>query len=356
MRIGFDAKRYFYNRTGLGNYSRVVVDSLAQNQPDCNFYLFAPGKPDWQAKWPNLHLHTLPNRFPWQRVWGVAKHAQQEQIDVYHGLSNEIPAGLKRRNIKSVVTIHDVIFRRYPEYYKAIDRFIYDRKTAFAVKHADVVIATSHATANDLQEFYGLDAGRVQVIYQPIDASWYNFETGDVQMERPYFLYISSFTQRKNHGTLIQAFSAIHKQTDCDLVLAGATGETLELCKRFVKNEGLTGRVHFEADCEPGRLRLLTQQAKAFVYPSLFEGFGIPLAEAAAKGLPLAVSDTAIFRELAGEAGLYFNPNNAEEMASVMLDVLRPEYAAQMQQGREMLLGKIRAQEMVERLMGVYGG
>jgi glycosyltransferase involved in cell wall biosynthesis len=103
-------------------------------------------------------------------------------------------------------------------------------------------------------------------------------------------------------------------------------------------------------------LRLLTQQAKAFVYPSLFEGFGIPLAEAAAKGLPLAVSDTAIFRELAGEAGLYFNPNNAEETASVMLDVLRPEYAAQMQQGREMLLGKIRAQEMVERLMGVYGG
>ena len=99
MRIGFDAKRYFYNRTGLGNYSRVVVDSLAQTQPDCDFYLFAPGKPDWQAKWPNLHLHTLPNRVPWQRVWGVAKHAKQELIDVYHGLSNEIPAGLKRRNI-----------------------------------------------------------------------------------------------------------------------------------------------------------------------------------------------------------------------------------------------------------------
>jgi glycosyltransferase involved in cell wall biosynthesis len=353
MRIGFDAKRYFYNRTGLGNYSRTLVNTLAQTYANDHFVLFTPGNPVFEPATANLHLHTLPKNLPMQRLLGIARHVQQEQIDVFHGLSNEIPLGLKRRGIASVVTIHDVIFRRFPEYYPAVDRFIYHRKTAYAVKHADVVIATSQATANDLQEFYSVPPSKIQVLYQPIDPLWYGYEKSEPPA-RPYFLYISSFTQRKNHGTLIQAFSAIHQQTDCDLLLAGAAGPTLEQCKRFVQAEGLTHRVHFETDCEPGRLRVLAQQARTFVYPSLFEGFGIPLAEAAAKGLPLAVSDTAIFRELAGEAALYFNPNRAENMAAVMLDVLRPEYAAQLQRGRETLLAKIKAEVMAEKLMGIY--
>lgn len=354
MRIGFDAKRYFHNRTGLGNYSRSLVHALAEHQPQDEFWLFAPGVAHGPALWNNLKTFNAAGKGARWRSSGIGRDLQRMDIDVFHGLSNEIPMGLKQKGIPAVVTIHDVIFRRFPGYYRYFDRLMYHWKTAYAVKHADIIVATSQATADDLMKFYRAAADKIEVVCQPIDPSWYTAAAADVPESAPYFLYVSSFTGRKNHGTLIEAFSKISRQTDMNLVLAGAAGETLERCRRFVLHEGLQERVRFYPDVAADELQALMQHAAAFVYPSLFEGFGIPLAEAAAKGKPMAVSDIAVFRELAGEAALYFNPNSAEEMGAVMLDAIRSEYQAVMEQGRQHLLGSLKPAAIADRMMAIY--
>ncbi|MCC7297823.1 MAG: glycosyltransferase [Bacteroidia bacterium] len=150
MRIGFDGKRYFNNKTGLGNYSRSLVHLLAENFPNDECVLFTEKPAETEVQLPNLRVFAPEKKGLFWRSFGMAKDAQNMGIDVFHGLSNEIPFGLKKRGIKAVVTIHDVIFKRYPGLYPVFDRLIYHLKTKMALKNADKVLATSKATAHDL--------------------------------------------------------------------------------------------------------------------------------------------------------------------------------------------------------------
>lgn len=132
MRIGFDAKRYFLNRTGLGNYSRDLVRILEEFYPD-NSYIKYSSKIN--GFWFNsdsikVPLGLLNNLLPslWRNKW-IVKDLIKDNIDIYHGLSGEIPQGLNKTTIKSIVTIHDLIFLKYPELYKPIDRLFYNKKS-----------------------------------------------------------------------------------------------------------------------------------------------------------------------------------------------------------------------------------
>ena len=352
MIIGFDAKRYFNNRTGLGNYSRSVVEALLKNHPENQYTLFAPGQKGTVLPSGITIAETLRKGSIW-RVFGMKKDLVRAGIQVYHGLTNEIPLGMNGSGVKTVVTIHDLIFKRFPGYYNFVDRWIYHLKTGYALRNADIVLAASETTANDIRLFYKKEQAKIKVVYQPVDAVWYEKPAAS-PVKSSYILYVSSFTQRKNHGSLIEAFVKIQKQTDLHLVLAGAEGETLEKCRSFVEAEKLTDRVHFFADCDFVTLHALVYGASLMVNCSFFEGFGIPLAEAAVCGRPMAVSDIAVFREIAGKAARYFNPNNSDEIASVMLESLAPEYQAEMEIGRGELLSKIDATAVAEQLNQIY--
>lgn len=354
MRIGFDAKRYFHNKTGLGNYSRSLVHTLAENFPEDEFWLFDKTGGKLSEEFNNLKIWKPAMRKAMWRLTGQAKDAFENKIQLYHGLSNEIPLGLRRHKIASVVTIHDVIFRRFPDYYPLTDRMIYHQKTKYAVKNADMVIATSRNTADDLVELYKVNPDRIRVVYQPVQKHWYHRPETGRPIVSDYLLYISSFTGRKNHSTLIEAFSMISKQTDAMLVLAGSSGETLTDCKKFIAHEKLESRILIYENCSPEVLNTLMHHAAGFVYPSYYEGFGIPLAEAAVKGLPMAVSDIPVFRELAADAATYFNPNRATEIADNMLALLRKEYIATMESGRIQLLKKIDPVRISSEMMQLY--
>ncbi|MBL7812485.1 MAG: glycosyltransferase family 4 protein [Bacteroidetes bacterium] len=354
MRIGFDAKRFFHNSTGLGNYSRSMVYALARHFQQDEFWLLNAKPVSFDPEFPNLHLY-VPNRpTPLWRSLGIARDIQALQIPVFHGLSNEIPVGLSRKNIRSVVTIHDVIFRRFPDYYPILDRNIYHFKTRYAATRADCIIATSQATAADLQEFYGVSASRIHVVYQPVAETFYTRPVLPQVHPRPFFLYVSSFTGRKNQGALIEAFGRIRKLTDMDLILAGKSGETLETCRNMIRSAGLQDRIHLFTDCETEILQNLVHQCEAFVYPSLYEGFGIPLAEAAAAGKPMAVSNIGVFRELAGPAALYFHPNKMEEIADAMLKLQLTDHTLPMAKARETLLEKLEPGRLAAQLMQLY--
>ncbi len=352
MNIGFDAKRYFNNRTGLGNYSRSVVDALLKNNPENRYVLFAPGQEGRKIE-PGLDVAETRSKGSLWRFMGMRNDLIKQGIQVYHGLSNEIPVGLAGSGIKTVVTIHDLIFKRFPGYYRFADRWIYNVKTSYAVRYADIIVAASQTTANDLHLFCKVDSSRIKVVYQPVAPCWY--EKADAPpVNHPYVLYVSSFTQRKNHGTLIEAFAKIQKQTDLHLVLAGADGETLEKCRSFVQSEKLADRVHFFVDCGFSTLHSLVYGASLVVNCSFFEGFGIPLAEAAVCGKPMAVSGIPVFKEIAGKAARYFKPNNADELAAVMMESLAPEYQAEMASGRAEILKKIDAADIANKLNMIY--
>jgi len=157
MRIGFDAKRAFFNRSGLGNYSRNILLSLNRFYPDNQYFLFTPPN-DGQLFSEEALTEISPQGlsailpFLW-RYKGLGKTAEKYHLDIFHGLSNELPRDVRHAKAKSVVTVHDTIFMRFPQWYKWHDRWLYEQKTAFACENSDVVIAVSEQTKEDLMRF-----------------------------------------------------------------------------------------------------------------------------------------------------------------------------------------------------------
>jgi glycosyltransferase involved in cell wall biosynthesis len=333
VRIAFDAKRYFFNRTGLGNYSRRWVHLLAERSTGNDIILCTPQKPEPMPVLPPQCRLLGPEHFALgYREWFIGAQLNKQSVDLYHGLSNELPFSAASMRCRKLVSIHDLIFKRYPGFYPMIDRRIYDIKSRFACKHADLIIATSETTAKDIQTFYRVPASRIRVVYQDVAPEFFHLQQS-IQprlLEAPYFLFVSSFTERKNHALLIEALHRIHKQTAHQLVLAGARGPTLEICQRLARSLGIGARVHFFPNIHQELLMQLYRHADGFLLPSSFEGFGIPLAEAMAAGVPCAASDISVFREVGRDACLYFRSGDRDAVAEAMLRLLMPEQRAQL--------------------------
>lgn len=317
LRIGFDAKRYFNNSTGLGVYARNLVQHLVHYFPNNSYYLYTPKK--------KLDITTPPKASVIQasgcplfwRSIGINQHIKQVQLDIYHGLSNEIPLN---RNSKTryIVSIHDVIWLKMPETYKAIDRFIYTQKTAHACKYSDKIIATSEQTANDIQTYFKVKENKIHVLYQTVEQLALNQLPSPIN--GPYFVYLSSFEKRKNHLLLIEAFAKIHSQTNRKLILAGRAGKTLDTCNKMIQSLGLADKIILKIGISETEKIQLLQHADAFVYASENEGFGIPLIETALHNTPLILNNIPVFNELAGENALYFNIHNTTELAHILLN------------------------------------
>ena len=350
MRIGFDAKRFFQNASGLGNYSRKLIADLHQFRPEFDLQLFVQKKIEDSSE---SIVYPSGNSKFW-RVWGMGKSMSKCNLDVFHGLSNELPLDVPQ-NIRKVVTIHDVIFKQYPNYYPLIDRNIYHLKTSFALSKADKVIATSDATALEIQKYYKVKDHQLEVVYQAVDSEYYNHKAHFLNDEK-YFIYTSSFTKRKNHLTLIQAFDLSKKQHNWKLKLVGLDGEMTGFIQNQINQLGLNDRVEVILNANQETLYQLMKNASAFVYPSLFEGFGIPLAEAAAVGLPMAVSRNAIFTELAEESALYFHPNDERELASQLIALTTDDARIKQLSSRNNLLNKIDSQRIVNQMAQIYLG
>ncbi len=348
MRIGFDAKRYLYNNSGLGNYSRALISGLKQYHPENEYLLFTNKIPENYTE-TDLEIVLNPSGGKGYRSFGIVKDILRSRVDLFHGLSNEMPYALNK-HVPVVVTIHDVIYRRYPGFYPWVDRQVYHFKTGYAVKHADLIIATSQATADDLVLFYKAHPGKIKVVYQPVDPGFYSKGSSDHSPSEPYFFYHSGFSARKNHASLIEAFALIKKQCSWNLVLAGRNGDTLEICRRLIAHEKLEDRVRILENISQEHLMEAMKNAAAFVYPSLIEGFGIPLAEAAACGLNMAVSNIPVFRELAGDSVNYFHPNKPDEMATAMMDL----YFAEKAQDHSGILHKINPEKTTLALVDIY--
>ena len=326
MRIGFDAKRAFNNHTGLGNYSRFVIEALLKYASQHEYLAYTPKPPRDNKSGLKLSPKrptTLVGGGLW-RSWLINNDLKKDNVDIFHGLSNEIPFGIRKSGVKSIVTIHDLIFVRYPELYPAIDRFFYQQKFRYACENADAVVAVSQQTKDDIMEFYKIPAERIRVIYQDCQSSFHqSIDNQSIltikskySLNKPYLICVSSFSERKNQKRLVEAFQQLHLN-DYELVLVGGKSKYAE---EIIQNSPHNTRVLYGVPSPD--LPALYQGASLCVYPSFFEGFGIPIVEALHSGIPVVAATGSCLEEAGGEGALYANPLNVNDLANKMRQVL----------------------------------
>jgi glycosyltransferase involved in cell wall biosynthesis len=344
MNIGFDAKRAYQNSTGLGHYSRTLISSLAEFFPGNNYYLFAPKITNTFNTTGFTNIHPVsPVHFPaslfksvWRSNW-VKKDLQQHHIDIYHGLSHEIPMGIARTGIRSVVTIHDLIFERYPEQYNPIDRIIYRKKFRYACKNADKIIAISLQTKQDIIDFYKIPEEKITVCYQSCNPAFNEIISEEKKeatrqlynLPAVFYLYVGSIIERKNLLLICKALKQLNPALP--LVVIGDGGAYKQKIKSFIAENGLIDRVIFLSENPSAKssgsyrsavdFPAIYQMATALIYPSIFEGFGIPVLEALYSRLPVITSNVSCLPEAGGNAALYVNPETENELAEAMFAV-----------------------------------
>ncbi len=332
MKIAFNAKLAFSNSTGLGNYSRYVLDILCRYYPQHEYVAFTPnthGVPQMQrllARHANLFV-AGPGR--WQcpelwRLWGMADDVAQQGADVFLGLTGDLPLKIKKTGVPSVVTIHDLIYLRYPQYYNAIDCRIYAYKMRRACEAANRIIAVSECTKRDVVRFFGIDAERISVVYQGCDAAFtaQHDRTKEDEVSRRYalpekfVLSVGTIEERKNTLLLVRALPSLPKEIA--LVLVGRRTPYTARVEKEAERLGVAQRLHIFSNVPFADLPALYRLASVFAYPSRFEGFGIPVLEALRSGIPVVAATGSCLEEAGGNGALYVGPDDVDGMGAAI--------------------------------------
>ncbi len=336
MRIGFDAKRAFLNNTGLGNYSRDTIRVLANFYTENKYFLYTPKEKEnnrlsFLKDNKNTFVRTpqsLINKAlkPYWRSKSIVRDLFTNKIDIYHGLSHELPLGIEKTNIKTVVTIHDLIFIRYPHLFRAIDRRIYYHKFKSACHRADKIIAISQQTKQDIIDFFFIPEGKIEVVYQGCNNIFQNEIAAEKKQEilnkynlpSKYLLNVGSIEERKNLLTILKALKELPEQK---LVVIG-NGKAYKIkCLRFIAEHNLSDRVIFLSDLNLEEMAAIYREAQILIYPSIFEGFGIPILEALFSKTPIITSKGGCFSEAGGPNSKYINPLSLDEMKKAILEI-----------------------------------
>lgn len=371
MIIGFDAKRLFNNFTGLGNYSRTLLHNLLYFSQKDSYYLYSPSilqrrETEEFIKNPQYRIIVPDTIFKsyWRSVL-ILKQLLKDNVEIFHGLSHEIPLNIQKSKIRSVVTMHDLIFEIYPETYSFIDRNIYSKKYRYSCKISDKIIAISESTKNDIVKLYGIGAEKIEVIYQSCHPLFYNLADNinsdeilrKYNIPSNYLLYVGSVIERKNLATIINSFGHLSNDFMIPLVVVGNGGKYKSLIKRLIRSRGLEKYVIWIENLTTGDdLRVLYRRAATFIYPSMYEGFGIPIVEALLSKTPVITSNVSSLPEAGGPGSYYIDPTDSEQLASGIEKILSDaNYKENMIKiGHSYAMDKFDAERTTKQLLAVY--
>lgn len=371
MRIGFEAKRIFSNFTGLGNYGRFIVSALADHFPDNEYFLYTPklishpevdpivAKPNVQVVEPSGLFKNFSSLW---RTAGLSMNDTTKALDIFHGLSQELPFGLPRQ-VKKVVTVHDLIFIRFPEFYHSWDVSIYKAKVSKACREADAIVAISEQTKQDLIEFLKVEPAKIHVIYQGCHPNFKrNVSDAEVETVRrkyglpsKYILNVGTIEERKNLLLILQALTRMSESERLPLVVVGRQTDYFEKIAEAVRSFKLESQVRFLHNAAFMDFPAIYKGASVFVYPSVFEGFGIPLVEAIESGIPVITSKGSCFSEAAGPSSIYIDPKNAESLANALSEMLNnPDRALKLVAESREYIKKFEPAEVSSNLYSLY--
>lgn len=342
MLIGIDASRArAAGRTGTETYSLHLIRALVAAAPEQRFRLYANGAAPFDALWAGgPPEHVAPRAIPSPRLWTHLRLSAEMAIrppDVLFVPAHVLPLIHPWR---SVVTVHDLGYLAHPEAHRPADRRYLDWSTRWNGTRAAAVLADSHATKTDLVAAYGIPPGKIRVIHLGRDealarveapaliaAACRRYGIADPAAGPGYLLYVGTLQPRKNLGRVIEAFARVAGTpagAGLQLVLAGGKGWLFEGMRlpELAERLGVAGRVLFPGYVADTDLPALLSGARGFVYPSLYEGFGIPVLEAGACGVPVITSNTSSLPEVAGDAALLVDPHDVEAIADAMYRVL----------------------------------
>lgn len=327
MRIGLDAKRAFHNVSGLGNYSRNLINGLTKiEDKNIEFFLFTP-----KSSSNLIFAENLPENFkvvestsilkPYWRSFSIAKDILNYKIQLFHGLSNELPFSLKNKDLKTTVTIHDLLYLRLPNLYPILDRNIYAHKAKRACDIADKIIATSEATKRDLMEFLNIKPENIEVVYQSCGENFFTQfskkEKDDIReqfsLPEKFILSTGTLETRKNHRIIIEALSLIRPSERLPLVLVGQDKNMAKELISLAKKRNVT--LLLLHNVPNSLMPLIYQSASLFVYPSIYEGFGIPVLEAMASKVPVITTEKTSMEEIILDKETLISHTNQEALA-----------------------------------------
>lgn len=372
MKIGFDGKRAVNNMTGLGNYSRLVLEALANADDGSHeLLIYTPEMRENPRLAPLLNRENVEFRFPgnvgfhgslW-RTFGIPNHLSADGVEIYHGLSNELPLNIKSGGVKSVVTLHDVIYRRLPSCNNFIDRKLYDLKYGRSCRNADRVIAISECTKRDAIELYGVEEDRIDVVYQGCDDIFRQTPSAEkieevkkrFSLPQRYIIQVGTVEWRKNLALTASALAGLPE--DVKLVAVGRDRkhyrrEVMETARKAGVKED---RIVWTEGVAFADLPVLYHCAEAAVLPSRYEGFGIPVIEAIECGTPFVGATGSCLEEAGGPSCRYVDPDSTDQLVEELRIILEggEEIAQRILSAKE-YVKKFNNSKMASSLLDVY--
>jgi len=330
LEIYLDGKRFFYNHTGLGNYSRWLVNAYHQEFPEDHLVVLKPGKKHskYSALLEDTDIKTLryPSMAGMARSLVSAKWIPDKAI--YHGLSAEIPLNMGVKSRNGLITVHDVIFKARPQDYRWHDRMMYDFKLKFALERIPQVVAISLKTKQDLIEYYQVPEEKINIIYQNCDELFYQSQNPSEvnsisimdNLPSVYWICVGSFNPRKNQESILSAYRCISEDLRIPVLMIGG-GNDKSTFRKKVEQSGFGKWFIFPEQISNMQLAVLYKKSIGLIYPSLYEGFGIPAVEALASGVPVIAHEGTAVEEAAGEGGLFVNTLIADQLSDAMMRI-----------------------------------
>ena len=363
LTIGYDAKRVVRNGTGLGSYGRTLVNDLSADS-SLNLRLYAPdkGRDDLRGQIvirDNVEFcypkgSGIPFEKAFWRTKGIVKDLVKDKVQIYHGLSGELPFGISKSAVRSIVTIHDLIFLRHPEFYNWIDTKIYAWKFYQTIREADHIIAISECTKRDIIEFGDIDDSEISVVYQSYSPR-YSLKCRTERAAAPYryILSVGSIEERKN---ILLAVKAMHYlPDDLHLVIVGRHTAYTDKVSDYIKSHRLEHRVHIRHGVSDDELPAIYAGAESFVYPSVYEGFGIPIIEAISSGLPVVACTGSCLEEAGGPDSIYVAPDDERALANAVSLTLKGAEGRQQRIERSQdYIRRFEGRDVASQVIGLY--
>jgi glycosyltransferase involved in cell wall biosynthesis len=337
MKIGIDARSMFGTPTGVGRYLSNLLTHLSHLDKENEYWLYTDHpRVHSIIQHDNFHQKhlTIPfaqNYFTWSH-FRLPPELFLHPIDLFHFPFYTMPV---IRNYKSIVTIHDITYEIHPEWYSWKGLLAMRFFSRYAARHADTILTDSHNTKQDILRYYGVPENKVVVIYLGVEERFKKIEKCSVldQIRVQYritsqyvILYVGSIHTRRNIEQLIRAFQMLcRKISDIQLVVVGKQEYPYLDIQALVDQLALHNRVILPGYVQDADLPLLYNLADLFVYPSSYEGFGLPPLEAMACGTPVIVSNNSSLPEVTGDAAILIDPLNIKDMTDTMYQVLNNE-------------------------------